>query len=65
MRSTIAQRAQSETELRESREFLSSITAAAMDGIVMIDHEGIIRYWNPAATTIFGLCSSARRSTSS
>ena len=54
LESEIAQRAQSETELRESREFLSSITAAAMDGIVMIDHEGIIRYWNPAATTIFG-----------
>ncbi len=50
----IAQRTQSDAELRESREFLSSITAAAMDGIVMIDHEGIIRYWNPAAATIFG-----------
>jgi PAS domain S-box-containing protein len=50
----IAQRAHSDAELRESRELLSSITAAAMDGIVMIDHEGLIRYWNPAATTIFG-----------
>ena len=50
----IAQRTQSDAELRESREFLSSITTAAMDGIVMIDHEGVIRYWNPAARTIFG-----------
>ncbi|MHB8834445.1 MAG: PAS domain-containing hybrid sensor histidine kinase/response regulator [Candidatus Methylomirabilia bacterium] len=50
----IAQRAQSDAELRESRELLSSVTAAAMDGIVLIDHDGAIRYWNPAATTIFG-----------
>ncbi len=53
----VEQRAQSEIELRESREFLSSITAAAMDGIVMIDPEEAIRYWNPAATTIFGYTS--------
>jgi PAS domain S-box-containing protein len=50
----IAQRAQSNTELRESREMLTSVTAAVMDAIVMTDPEGIIRYWNPAATSIFG-----------
>ena len=50
----IAQRTQADAELRESREFLSSITAAAMDGIVMIDDQGTVRYWNPAATAIFG-----------
>jgi len=50
----ISQRKQSDTQLRESRELLSSITAAAMDAIVMIDPEGVIRYWNPAATEIFG-----------
>jgi PAS domain S-box-containing protein len=50
----IAQRAQADAELRESRELLSSITAAAMDGIVVTDPEGIVRFWNPAATAIFG-----------
>jgi PAS domain S-box-containing protein len=48
------QRAQSDAELRESREMLASVTNAAMGGIVMIDHEGVVRYWNPAATVIFG-----------
>ncbi len=54
LESEIARHTQTDTELRESREFLSSITAAAMDAIVMIDHEGVIRYWNPAAAGIFG-----------
>ena len=50
----VARSARTDTELRESRELLASITAAAMDAIVMIDHEGSIRYWNPAAAEIFG-----------
>jgi two-component system, cell cycle sensor histidine kinase and response regulator CckA len=50
----IAQRRQANTELRDSRELLDSITSAVMDAIVMADPEGIIRYWNPAATGIFG-----------
>lgn len=50
----IAQRRQSDIELRNNQELLSSITAAAMDAIVLTDPEGLIRYWNPAATAIFG-----------
>ena len=50
----IARRARSDVKLCESQEFLSSIAAAAPDAIVMIDPEGVIRYWNPAAAGIFG-----------
>lgn len=39
---------------RESNETLHTITAAAKDAIVMMDHQGIISFWNPAAETIFG-----------
>ena len=50
----VARSARTATELRESQELLSSITAAAMDAIVMTDPEGMIRYWNPAAKVVFG-----------
>jgi diguanylate cyclase (GGDEF)-like protein/PAS domain S-box-containing protein len=40
--------------LRESNETLNTITAAAKDAIVMMDHQGIISFWNPAAEMIFG-----------
>ena len=49
-----ARRTQTAAELRESRDFLTSITTAAMDAIVMIDPNGVIRFWNPAAESIFG-----------
>lgn len=39
---------------RESNETLHTITAAAKDAIVMMDHQGIISFWNPAAEMIFG-----------
>jgi len=39
---------------RESNETLNTITAAAKDAIVMMDHQGIISFWNPAAELIFG-----------
>jgi diguanylate cyclase (GGDEF)-like protein/PAS domain S-box-containing protein len=39
---------------RESNETLHTITAAAKDAIVMMDHQGIISFWNPAAERIFG-----------
>ena len=40
--------------LRESNETLNTITTAAKDAIVMMDHQGVISFWNPAAETIFG-----------
>ena len=39
---------------RESNETLLTITAAAKDAIIMMDHQGIISFWNPAAEVIFG-----------
>lgn len=45
---------QAEEELRESSEQLRTITGAAMDAIVMMDNEGNISFWNPAAEQIFG-----------
>ncbi|MFH0897941.1 MAG: PAS domain S-box protein, partial [Candidatus Bathyarchaeota archaeon] len=40
--------------LRESEERFRSISTSAQDGIVMIDDEGNISYWNEAAERIFG-----------
>jgi diguanylate cyclase (GGDEF)-like protein/PAS domain S-box-containing protein len=39
---------------RESNETLHTIAAAAKDAIVMMDHQGIISFWNSAAEMIFG-----------
>lgn len=39
---------------RESNEILLTITAAAKDAIVMMDHQGVISFWNTAAERIFG-----------
>ena len=48
------ERKQSEAELRESENLLRSITNSAHDAIIMIDSEGLITFWNPAAERIFG-----------
>jgi PAS domain S-box-containing protein len=41
-------------ELRESEERLRCITDSAHDAILMMDPQGAISYWNPAAEQIFG-----------
>ncbi len=43
--------------LRESEDKFRSLTASALDGIILMDHEGNVSYWNEAATTIFGYTS--------
>lgn len=43
-----------EISLRESEDKFRSLTGSALDGIVLMDYEGNITYWNEAATTIFG-----------
>lgn len=43
-----------EISLRESEDKFRSLTGSALDGIILMDHEGNITYWNEAATTIFG-----------
>jgi len=41
-------------KLKESEEKFRLITTSAQDGIIMIDNEGKINYWNPGAEKIFG-----------
>lgn len=42
------------TELVEREEVLHGITNAAYDAVIMVDHAGLITYWNPAAELMFG-----------
>lgn len=42
------------TELHEREEVLHSITNTAQDAIIMIDSNGNVTYWNPAAEKMFG-----------
>ena len=44
-------------ELRESEEKFRSISSSAQDGIVMIDNEGNVSFWNKAAEEMFGYAS--------
>ncbi|MDM8522266.1 PAS domain S-box protein [Desulfococcaceae bacterium HSG8] len=44
----------SQKRLRESEEKFRSISASAMDAIIMLDNDGNISYWNEAAEEIFG-----------
>lgn len=50
----ITQRRQAEEALRESEKIIRSITDSALDAIIMVDPEGLISYWNPAAERITG-----------
>ena len=43
-----------EEALKERDARLSSISEAANDGIILVDSEGNINHWNPAAERIFG-----------
>ncbi len=51
---TCEARTLAEHSLSESEDMFRSLTASALDGIILMDHEGYITYWNEAATTIFG-----------
>ena len=48
------ERKSAEESLKESEEKMRLLTATAVDPIVMIDDEGAIAYWNPAAERTFG-----------
>ncbi|MFH2123336.1 MAG: PAS domain S-box protein [Pseudomonadota bacterium] len=54
---TCAARSAAESALRESEDKFRNLTASALDGIILMDHEGNIAYWNEAAATIFGYTS--------
>lgn len=47
-------RAWDERALVESRTKLETVTAAAQDGIIMLDDQGRVDFWNNAAARIFG-----------
>jgi len=50
----ITKRRMAEEALRQSENIIRSITDSAYDAIIMIDAEGLITYWNPAAERLFG-----------
>jgi len=50
----VTQRILAENELKESEAKLRSITSSAQDAIIMMNDEGKITFWNPAAEKIFG-----------
>lgn len=43
-----------ESSLRESEDKFRNLTASALDGIILMNSEGDITYWNEAATAILG-----------
>ncbi len=47
-------RKQTEKALIEIEERVRAIAATARDGIIMMDHDGLVSYWNIAAERIFG-----------
>ena len=50
----IIQHKQAEQEKLDNEEKYRAITSTAHDAIIMMDHQGLITYWNPAAERIFG-----------
>lgn len=50
----IEARKRTEVELQKSEQRLRSITDSARDAILIMDPQGTISYWNPAAERIFG-----------
>jgi two-component system cell cycle sensor histidine kinase/response regulator CckA len=48
------ERRKAEESLKESEEKMRLLTETAVDAITMIDGNGAIEYWNPAAERIFG-----------
>jgi PAS domain S-box-containing protein/putative nucleotidyltransferase with HDIG domain len=50
----LAEREMAQQSLEESEEKFRSITDAAQDAIILIDDQGLLGSWNPAAERIFG-----------
>ncbi|MDI6796657.1 MAG: PAS domain S-box protein, partial [Desulfatibacillaceae bacterium] len=50
----ITERKQVQIALKESEVRLRAITDSAQDAILMMDWQGLVSYWNPAAQRIFG-----------
>ena len=43
-----------EREMQDNEEKFQAISASVWDAIILMDNEGIISYWNPAAERMFG-----------
>ena len=54
----VTERRTAEELLRESEERLRRISDSAADGIIMIDNDGLVTFWNPAASRLFGYAES-------
>jgi PAS domain S-box-containing protein len=52
--SDITRQKKTELELRDSKEKLSKIGDAALDAVIMVNEKGKVKYFNKAATRIFG-----------
>ena len=50
----VTERKQMEETLRESEERFRQISLSAQDAILMMDNDGLIAFWNPAASRMFG-----------
>ena len=50
----VSDQKKAELAMRESEERFRSISANALDGIIMLDHLGVVSFFNPAAEKIFG-----------
>ncbi len=50
----ITDRKRAQKALQESKERFRLISTQALDAIIMMDHAGVISFWNPAAETMFG-----------
>ena len=53
-----ARRVAAETATKAQADLLASITDSANDAILMVDGNGVLAYWNPAAGRIFGYAAS-------
>ncbi|MDO9529432.1 MAG: response regulator, partial [Syntrophales bacterium] len=53
----ITERKQMEKALQESEEIFRTISTVANDGIIMLNNEGEVTYWNEAAERMFGYTS--------
>lgn len=50
----ITERKQADEALRLSNEIFQKLTSSANDGIIQIDHQGRVAFWNRGASDIFG-----------
>ncbi len=50
----VSRRETVERNLREREALLQGINASALDAIMVMDHEGFVDFWNPAAERILG-----------